>query len=176
MLGSSVDSAFESVEANRWTPRRCLLVDRCRSLLKLRCGKTSVRGMSELLRAKFRIASKLPLENSPLARGDGPVGDWGLKGESSGESVALTLSCSFPVRISDGAAAVPRLLPKEPPLEDGTSGPEASSTAGGSSLKLSWLWGDIASSIRILRMPMASFPKLKNEKKYYSRLATITSE
>lgn len=106
MLGSSVDSAVESVEASRWTPRRWPLVDLCLSLLKLRRAKTSVRGTSELLRANERSPSKLALENSPLARGDCAVGECGLKGDNIGESVALTLSCSFPVRICGGAAAL----------------------------------------------------------------------
>lgn len=162
MLGSSVDSAYDSMEVylldlllSSWRRR----LDERRSLLKLRGWFSAPRGTSALLRPRFRMTSKLPLEKSPLARGEGPVGEAGLRGER----VALTLSRIRPVwtwrgGASPGAAAPLPLLNEFLLEEEDTVDAALSSWMNDKSTFFSLSPREVASSMRILRTEMASLP------------------
>ncbi len=155
-LGSRLCTYESLLSCPSWPSCRFLLWER-RLSLKLRRGDSPCRMLS--LTSKLRLvngrkASKLLRGRSRLGR---ELGEEPWTGDN-GESVALTPSLIFAVRTTRLAAW--SLLPLVLVLLDDCA----------SELGSAWSLGPCAwddeSSIMILRTLMASFPKLKKEKKY----------
>jgi hypothetical protein len=111
----------------------------------------------------LRSASELARLTSILARGLGPV-----PGESMGDNVALTLSSNagVVVRIGGGIGLLSRAACIEFRFERTPLGLTFPSRGGGGDNRSSGICRAVVSSTNIFSTFNASFPKLKNEKKY----------